>query len=298
MNGKKAHLNGKSLKIIFFGTSAFGLPSLKILSENYDILKVFTNNSKPAGRGKGIKKTLIHEFAETLGLKIHTTEKPLAEDLPEEFDVGIVIAYGSIISKAVLEKAKFGFLNLHPSSLPIFRGAAPIERTLEAGFSETKVCIIKMTPKLDDGDIVISENYKILSEDNSIMLHSKFSEIGAKILPLAIQKIVSCDSENFIKQDDNLATYAKKIRKEELFCHSKTDLNSMEILNKIRAFASYGHIFILHQDVRIKIIQAVISEKRLTDLDIKTSDGFISPVLIKPEGKKEMLINDYLNQFK
>jgi methionyl-tRNA formyltransferase len=298
MNGKKAHLNGKSLRIVFFGTSAFGLPSLQMLSENYDILQVFTNNPKPAGRGKGLKKTSIHEFAETLDLKIHTTEKPMTQDLLEEFDVGIVIAYGSIISKAVLEKAKFGFLNLHPSNLPIFRGAAPIERTLEAGFTETKICIIKMTPKLDDGDIVVSENYSILLEDNSITLHSKFAEIGAKILPLAIQKIVSCDDENFIKQNDALATYAKKITKEELFCNSVTDLNSTEVLNKIRAFASYGYVFILHKEVRIKILQAIISEKRLTDLDVKTSDGFISPVLIKPEGKKEMLINDYLNQFK
>ena len=278
------------MKIIFFGTSDFGVPSLKILHEKFNVLKVFTNYPKPSGRGKLIKKTPIHELAESLNITVINSEKPLVEDVSEEFDIGITIAYGSIISKAVLERAKYGFLNLHPSDLPLFRGAAPIERTLEAGFSKTRVCIIKMTPKLDDGEIVISKEYQINPDENSVTLARTFSEIGATMFPLAIEKLIS--GAGFEKQNDALTTYAKKISKSELFLESQmvANLSGEQVLNKIRAFASYGYPFIIHENVRIKIIKAILGNEQKSSLDIKVKDGWVSPILIKPEGRNVISI--------
>lgn len=272
------------MKIVFFGTSEFGLETLDLLYKKYNIIKVITPEPKPANRGYLLNKTPIHQKAEELKIAIKNTSKPTPQNIDEDFDVGIVVSYGAIISENVLKLAKYGFLNLHPSDLPKFRGAAPIERTIEAGEENTRICIIKMTPRLDDGDIVCYQNYTITEEENSLDIHKKFAKIGANLFPLALEKLVN-NYDNFEKQDNAKFTYAKKIQKEELLIKHYENFVSKDLINKIRAFASYGCCFIIHEGKRIKILKATISNFQLTKLDIKCQDGFVSPLIIKPEGK-------------
>ena len=283
-----------SLKVVFFGTSAFGLEALEALASEHNILQVFTNPPKEAGRGKALQKSPIQLKAEQLGLKVVNSSKPKPSEIEGEFDVGVVVSYGSIISKEVLGLAKYGFLNIHPSNLPKFRGAAPIERSLEAGETQTRVCVIKMTPKLDDGNILACQEYLINPEETSLDLHTKFAKIGAELLKPAIEALQN--QEEGEKQEEALATYAPKIKKEELELKANTT-TCQEAINKIRAFASYGYVFTTFNGKRIKIKSAKITKTQETILDVKCKDGFISPLIIKPEGKNFMAIKDFLNSY-
>jgi methionyl-tRNA formyltransferase len=290
MSGKRGHWNGK-MKIVFFGTSSFGIEALRFLAKNHNVLLVFTNPPKEAGRGKKLTSSAIEVEALKLGLNVVHSSRPKIEELPNEFDVGVVVAYGAIISKSVLEKAKYGFLNIHPSDLPKFRGASPIERTLEAGETLTRVCVIKMTPRLDDGDVLSFRKYHIQHEETSLDLHKKFAQIGAEILPDAISSLVNLVQGEV--QDNSKTTYASKISKEELELTS--NLTTMQAINKIRAFASYGYCFFFYNGKRIKVVKAEASKIRNTPLDLELKDGFISPILIKPEGKNLIQVRDFLN---
>lgn len=284
-----------SFKIVFFGTSAFGIEALECLASQYNILKVFTNPPKEAGRGKALQKSPIQLKAEELGLKVVNSSKPKPSELEEEFDVGVVVSYGSIISKEVLNLAKYGFLNIHPSNLPKFRGAAPIERSLEAGETKTRVCVIKMTPKLDDGNILAFKEYSINPEETSLDLHTKFAKIGAELLKPAIEALQNQEEGEI--QDEKLTTYAPKIKKEELELKEGL-VTCQQAMNKIRAFASYGYVFTNFNGKRIKVKSAKITKIQETILDVQCKDGFISPLIIKPEGKNFMEIKDFLNSYK
>ena len=280
------------MKVIFFGTAEFGAETLNLLSANHEVLKVFTGEPKKMGRGQALSKNPIHIKAEELGLNILNRQKPVAEDITEDFDVGVVVAYGALISKQILEKAKLGFLNLHPSDLPKFRGAAPIERTLEAGEIRTRICVIKMTPKLDDGDIVKAQNYEIKPFQNAIDLHKEFSKIGAGLMMEAIDLLPL--KKDFEKQNESFATYAKKITKEELHLEA-SKFTVQQIINKVRAFAGYGYPFIIFEGKRVKIKEVIFSANRQSPLDIPCLDGFATPIMLKPEGKNFMALKDFIH---
>ena len=172
------------MKIAFFGTSEFGAKTLKQLHANFGIEFVVTGVAKQANRGKKLTNTPIFELATSLGVeRVYTPEK-LTEEFEEylkKIDFAVVVSFGMILPERILNSAK-NFVNLHPSSLPLFRGAAPIERTLETGHKTTDVCVIKMTKKLDAGNIIARQSYEILESDNSLTLHEKFANIGASLI--------------------------------------------------------------------------------------------------------------------
>ena len=151
-----------------------------------------------------------------------------------------------------------------------------------------------MTPKLDDGNILACQEYLINPEETSLDLHTKFAKIGAELLKPAIEALQN--QEEGEKQEEALATYAPKIKKEELELKANTT-TCQEAINKIRAFASYGYVFTTFNGKRIKIKSAKITKTQETILDVKCKDGFISPLIIKPEGKNFMAIKDFLNSY-
>ena len=280
------------MKIAFFGTSSFGESTLKELHKQYGIEFVVTGLAKPAYRGKKIVNTPIFECAKSLGIiRIYTPEKLTQEfeEYLQGIEYAVVVSYGKILPERILKAVKGKFINLHPSSLPLFRGAAPIERTLEAGCTETAVCVINMQKELDAGEILAKEKYKILESDNSIILHEKFSKIGANL----IVNLIKNGTNNVEIQDNSKATYARKILKQELELQFVSELYANQVINKIRAFASYGYCFVFWENKRFKILEAKISSMQLTSIDIKCIDGFVTPLLIRPEGKGDIKISDY-----
>jgi len=278
------------MKIAFFGTSEFGTETLKQLHENFGVEFVVTGVAKQANRGKKLTNTPIFELATSLGIgRVYTHEK-LTEEFEEylkEIDFAVVVSFGMILPERILNSAK-NFVNLHPSSLPLFRGAAPIERTLEKGYKTTDVCVIKMTKKLDAGNIIARQSYEILESDNSLTLHEKFANIGASL----IVNLIKNGSTMEEVQNDEAVVYAKKIEKSELELKDFSN-STIEILNKIRAFASCGYCFKMYENQRFKFILAQISKTRLTKIDIQCTDGFVSPLIIRPEGKGNLGVKDY-----
>ena len=249
-------------KIVFMGTPMFAVPILKSLYQNgYPISNVYTQPPQKSQRGQRINKSPVQGIAETLNLEFRTP-KTLKENT-EEYDyfkeIGadlvIVVAYGQIIPKEFLSLPKKGFINIHASILPNWRGAAPIQRSIMNLDIETGISIMKIAEKLDTGPVC--NTYKINLENNLNAL-----EIGEKLSSLAADKILENiddildDKAKFVEQDHSKATYASKIQKSE----GKIDWSeaAQKIIGKINGLYPSPGAFFEHNGERYKILKAEI----------------------------------------
>ena len=201
------------------GTPDFAVPSLgEILSQGHEVLRVYTQPPRPAGRGRKLRKSPVHVFAELMGLPVETPEsfrKPSVIDGLEALnaDVACVVAYGQILPKRALAAPTYGCLNLHASLLPRWRGAAPIERAVMAGDRETAVQIMQMAAGLDTGDVLLSQTLEIRPDDTSGSLRERASHAGAKLWGPALAAL----GRGALKPAPQVGepTYASKIDKSE-----------------------------------------------------------------------------------
>ena len=250
-------------KIVFMGTPMFSVPILKSLYQNgYPISDVYTQPPQKSQRGQRINKSPIQGIAETLNLEFRTPK--FLKNNSEEFeyfkkidaDLVIVVAYGQIIPKEFLDLAKKGFINIHASILPKWRGAAPIQRSIMNLDKETGVSIMKIAEKLDAGPV--SNIYKIALENNlnAVDVSEKLSLIAAKEILENIDNILE-DKVKFIEQNHLKATYASKIKKTE----GKIDWNdsAKKIIGKINGLYPSPGAFFIFKGERYKILKAEIS---------------------------------------
>jgi methionyl-tRNA formyltransferase len=298
------------MKIIFMGTPNFAVPSLeKLINDKFfEIIGVYTKEPAISGRGQKINKTPIHKLAEKNNLKIFTPKTLKNEDTQKEFqnlnaDAVLVVAYGLILPKEILEGTKFGCFNIHPSNLPKWRGAAPIQRTIMNGDKETAICIIKMNEGLDSGDIVSKKNYSLNDDENYEFLEKKFAEIGSD---LAIETFKNIENLKFEKQNNDLATYAKKLEKSE--CEIDFSKSAKEILRQIKGLSGNLGAFFNYDDEKIKILDAQIFDDEFENSDfgkiidenftISCQKGFLKPIILQRQGKKKMELKEILLGFK
>lgn len=207
-----------ALKIVFMGTPNFSVPALKkIYDSGIEIVLVYSQPPKKSNRGMKIEKSSVQKFAEEHALNVRTPNK-LQDDLDYfksiSFDLVIVVAYGQIISKEFLQLSKYGFLNIHASILPKWRGAAPIQRSIMAQDSFTGVSIMQIEEKLDSGPVLIKEKIMLDANSTAGEVEKNLSDIGANKILDAIH-LVETGKANYVDQDDKEATYAKKIKKED-----------------------------------------------------------------------------------
>lgn len=201
------------------GTPEFAVPSLaELIANGYNVVRVYTQPPRPAGRGKKLRKSPVHQFAEIMGLPVETPEsfrKPKVIDALEELnaDVACVVAYGQILPQRALDAPAYGCLNLHASLLPRWRGAAPVQRAIMAGDAETGVQIMQMAKGLDTGDILLSETAAIKDTDTSAGLTDRLSRTGASMWP-RVMGALERESLSPVPQSGD-ATYAHKIDKAE-----------------------------------------------------------------------------------
>jgi len=201
------------------GTPEFAVPSLaELIANGYNVVRVYTQPPRPAGRGKKLRKSPVHQFAEIMGLPVETPEsfrKPKIIDALEELnaDVACVVAYGQILPQRALDAPVYGCLNLHASLLPRWRGAAPVQRAIMAGDAETGVQIMQMAKGLDTGDILLSETAAIKDTDTSASLTDRLSRTGASMWPRVLGALER-ESLSPVPQSGD-ATYAHKIDKAE-----------------------------------------------------------------------------------
>ena len=204
--------------IIFLGTSEFAVPILKkIVKSGIKVSMVFSQPPSKSKRGQNINKSPIHKISDELNLKISTPSKIIEEyELIQSLnvDIAIVVAYGQIITEGLLNLSKFGFINVHSSLLPKYRGAAPIQRCLINSEKYTGISIMKINNKLDSGPVCNKYKIEIKKNENFLSLSKRLSELGAEKIIENITNILQSKLE-FIDQDHQSATYAKKILKSE-----------------------------------------------------------------------------------
>ena len=299
------------MRIIFMGTPTFALPSLEKIYKEHEIISVFTKVDKPNARGKKINYSPIKEFALANDLKIYQPENFKDSALIEEIrnmkaDLIVVVAYGKILPKEVIDIPKYGIINLHSSLLPRFRGAAPINAAIINGDDKSGVSIMYVEEELDAGAVILQEETEITDEDTFLSLHDRLKDIGADLLLKAIE-LIERKEVKAQKQDENLVTFVKPFKKED--CKIDWTKTSREIFNFIRGMNPVPTAFSNLNETIIKIYETKINDKVYNNatcgevveylkgkgIVVKTGDGSLIISSAKPENKKQMSGVDLIN---
>jgi len=299
-----------SLRIIFAGTPDFAARHLDaLLSSGHQVVGVFTQPDRPAGRGKKLMPSPVKVLAEEHGLPIFQPaslrpqeNQQLVADL--NADVMVVVAYGLILPKAVLDMPRLGCINVHGSLLPRWRGAAPIQRSLWAGDADTGVTIMQMDVGLDTGDMLYKLSCPITDEDTSATLYDKLAELGPKGLIDTLQQLADNRVQPEV-QDEALVTYAEKLTKEE--ARLDWSLSAAQLERCIRAFNPWPMSWLEIDGQPVKVWQAsviagpvnaapgTIIEANKQGIQVATVEGILNLESLQPAGKKAMSAQDLLN---
>ena len=244
------------------GTPDFAVPSLRLIEKNYNIVAVYSQPARPSGRGMKTKLSPVEKTAKELDLKIITPSTLKQEDEFLQFkklkpDLAVVVAYGLLLPEKFLLTPKFGCINGHASLLPRWRGAAPIQRAIEAGDNITGSCIILMEKGMDTGPILSSKLINIHSSDTSKTIHNKLSNLTAEMLVKTINEYI--DGKVIpMKQKEDGVKYAEKILKDEAIIN--WNLPSINIFNKVRAFDPFPSTYTFLSGIKIKIVETKLCE--------------------------------------
>lgn len=299
----------KKLRIAFMGTPDISIPTLKtLLTGPYEVVAVYTQPPRPKGRGYDVQKSPVHELAESHGIPVYTPlslrKDPAACSVFNDLnlDAAVVLAYGLILPKSVLDAPRLGCINVHTSLLPRWRGAAPIQRAIEAGDGVTGITIMLMDEGLDTGPILIQHSVPICPQTTSQALHDQLAVLGAELIPIALEGL---DTQTLMPQPqpDEGVTYAEKIQKEEGFL--RWDVPAFEVDCKIRAFTPWPGTWFEHDHKRVKVLEAKLSPfsgkvgNVLDDhLTIGCAKGSLQLLKVQKEGSKAMTAHEFLRGVK
>jgi len=303
--------------VIFMGTPDFAVPSLEKIHKEYHVLSVYTQPPKKSGRGLRTKLNPIHEISNDYNLPVKTPQNFKSFDIIKEIknlrpDFIIVVAYGIILPKTVLDIPNFFCLNGHASDLPRWRGAAPIQRAIEAGDKTTAACAMIMEETLDTGPVIAKKKINILNKDTASSLHDKLSKLTANVLIESMDKIIQ-NKYKSIKQKITGITYANKITSNDTLINWSQ--NNEEILRKLRSLSNWPGGWTYHNQNRIRIHEAKKIEFSVGKENIKPgefigysgngspiiqcgSNSFLEITQIQKEGKKKMNSQDFLRGYK
>lgn len=298
------------MKVVFMGTPDFAVPALqKLIESKHAIIGVYTKPPKPAGRGYQELKSKVHLLAEKHNLTVLVPStlrtdinfKQLQDLQP---DVIVVAAYGLILPQSVLDLPKYGCINIHPSKLPRWRGAAPIQHTILSGDKETAVCIMQMDAGLDTGDILLQKDLAVPEIMTAYQLHDKAAQIGGEMV-LEVLDILQSGEAKPIKQTEEGLVYATKLnREDELINWEKS---AFEINCQIRTFTPRPAAYFRFDNEVIKVIEATYiadshtyKSGEVVDDNLKIAcggGGFLQPMLLQREGKKQIYTDAFLRGF-
>ena len=303
--------------VVFMGTPDFAVPSLEKIHKEYHVLSVYTQPPKKSGRGLRTKLNPIHEISNDYNLPVKTPQNFKSFDIIEEIknlkpDFIIVVAYGIILPKTVLDIPNFFCLNGHASDLPRWRGAAPIQRAIEAGDKTTAACAMIMEETLDTGPVIAKKKINILNKDTASSLHDKLSKLTANVLIESMDKIIQ-NKYKPIKQKITGITYANKITSNDTLINWSQ--NNEKILRKLRSLSNWPGGWTYHNQNRIRIHEAKKIEFSVGKENIKPgefigysgngspiiqcgSNSFLEITQIQKEGKKKMNSQDFLRGYK
>jgi len=255
-------LSNSPLRLIFAGTPEFATLHLKALIDSeHQLLAVYTQPDRPAGRGKKLQASPVKQLARESGLPVYQPvslrDGPEQQQLAElAADVLVVVAYGLILPQAVLDAPLLGCLNVHASLLPRWRGAAPIQRAIEAGDHETGITIMQMDAGLDTGGMLATASIPIVGSTTAASLHDELATLGAPLL-LQVLGDLTAYQHRACKQDNELATYASKIQKHEADIDWRQDAQLLD--RNVRAFNPFPVCFSMLGNDRVKIWEATVA---------------------------------------
>ncbi len=292
-------------KILFMGSPIFAVPILKSLYQNgYPVSVVYTQPPKKSNRGMRIQKSPVHLMAETLNIEVRTPETLKGNLVEYNFieelnaDLAIVVAYGKILPENFLSLTKKGFINIHASLLPKWRGAAPIQRALMNLDNKTGISIMKIINKLDAGPVTKRYETDIKKQDNAEVISERLSLIASEKILDDIDDIID-DKANFVEQEHNKATYAKKIEKAEGMIN--WSLSADEILGLVNGLFPTPGAWFIYKGERYKILKAEIGNSKgepgtvlSQNLEIGCKERSLKIVEIQREGKKVQKIREFL----
>jgi methionyl-tRNA formyltransferase len=295
------------MRLIYMGTPDFAVPPLVALADaGHEIVAVYSQPPRPAGRGQREQRSPVHEAAAARGIDVRTPNSLKSEDAQRDFaalnaDVAVVAAYGLILPKAILDAPKRGCLNIHASLLPRWRGAAPIQRALLAGDGETGITIMQMDVGLDTGAILLTQATAITQADTGQTLHDRLSDIGARLIVDALARL---DRLTPTPQPVEGVTYAAKLTKEE----GRLDWTqpAAALARQVRAFDPWPGAWFEHRGERIKVLAA---HERGTDIvgtpgvvidsnaTVACGNGALQLARLQRPGKAALAAGEFLRGF-
>jgi methionyl-tRNA formyltransferase len=286
------------MRIIFMGTPDFSVPVLEALAARHEIAAVYTQPPRPAGRGKQDRPSPVHSRAEALGLPVRHPVSLRSEEVQHAFaalqaDVAVVVAYGLILPKAVLDMPRLGCLNIHASLLPRWRGAAPIHRAIMAGDAETGICIMQMEAGLDTGPVLLREAVAIGVEETTAELHDRLSAMGARLIVQALEQRPAATP-----QAAEGVTYAAKIDKAE----ARVDWarSAVEVDRLIRGLSPFPGAWCEIAGERVKLLRSRLADgagkpgQVLRGLVVACGAGAVEITMAQREGKRAVSAEEFL----
>lgn len=300
----------QSLRIVFAGTPDFAARHLAaLLSSEHEVIAVYTQPDRPAGRGKKLTASPVKNIALEHDIPVYQPENFKSDEAKQELadlnaDIMVVVAYGLLLPQVVLDTPRLGCINVHGSILPRWRGAAPIQRSIWAGDAETGVTIMQMDIGLDTGDMLSIATLPIEATDTSASMYEKLAGLGPDALVECLADIAAGKAVAE-KQDDELANYAKKLSKEEARINWSDDAAHIE--RCVRAFNPWPMSHFEAAENSIKVWQSRVAEQTTdkpagtilqadkTGIYVATGQGVLALEQLQVPGKKAMSVQDILN---
>ncbi len=306
----------RSVRIVYAGTPDFAVPALQALHDNdYDVVAVYTQPDRPAGRGKKPRPSPVKLKATELGIGVHQPDRFSDEGAIEQLqqlqpDLMIVTAYGLLLPEEVLAIPRLGCINIHASLLPRWRGAAPIQRAIIAGDKQTGITIMQMDKGLDTGDMLAVSRCDIAADETGSSLHDRLMQLGADTLLRCLPDILSqrCPAE---KQDDAAACYASKLSKAEAELDWRE--SAEQLLRLVNAFnawpVAFTHYMKNRQPQNLRVWQAEVIDTSMASgkapgtvlrcdkqgIDVVCGSGVLRLLQVQPAGKRQMSSADFSN---
>jgi methionyl-tRNA formyltransferase len=296
------------VRIVFMGTPQFAVPSLQRLARSeHSIVGVVTQPDRPAGRGQRLRPSPVKELAQKLGVPVLQPARARSAEFLDQLrglapDIAVVVAYGQILPVSVIAVPPLGCINAHASLLPHLRGAAPIQRAILAGDSETGVTVMRINERMDAGDVLSARAVEIDAGDDAATLGAKLSSIAADLLVEAVA-LIARGADHWTAQDDTVATYAPMIRREET--RIDWSLPAEHVERQIRAFRPDPGAYTTHGGTRLKILAATVGPgdalappgtvevEAPEGVRVACGNGSLTLTILQPEGGRPMPAIDY-----